>query len=273
VVNVYGGLMPAGWTRWLFEQYEFPHDVIYPQTLDAGNLNAKYDVLVFPDGAFRRPRGPGAGEMRGGSAEGGAGPDPMSIPAEYRGWLGRITRDKTLPQLKQFAQNGGTIVTIGSSTALGELLGLPVSDHLVEMDKNGAERPLPPEKFYIPGSLLRVSVDNTNPLAFGMPDRVDVVFDNSPVFRLAPDAAQNNTSAVAWFAAPKVLDSGWAWGQEYLEGGAAAVAAGVGRGKVILLGPEVAFRGQPHGTFKLLFNAVQWGAAGAGATGTSAGSR
>jgi len=265
VVNIYGGLMPAGWTRWLFEQYEFPHEVIYPQTLDAGNLNAKYDVLVFPDGAFRRPRGPGgAGEMRAGSAEGSGGPDPTSIPAEYRGWLGSITADKTVPQLKQFVEAGGTIVAIGSSTALGEALGLPVSDHLVELDKNGVERPLPPEKFYIPGSLLRVSVDNTNPLAFGMPDQVDVVFDNSPVFRLAPDAAQQKTSAVAWFASPRVLDSGWAWGQEYLEGGAAAVAASVGRGKVILLGPEVAFRGQPHATFKFLFNAVQWGTAAGG---------
>jgi len=115
-------------------------------------------------------------------------------------------------------------------------------------------------------------VDNTSPLAYGMPDQVDVVFDNSPVFRLAPDAAQKQTSAVAWFAAPKVLDSGWAWGQEYLEGGAAVVAANLGHGKVVLLGPEVAFRGQPHGTFRLLFNAVQWSTA-AGAAATSAGSR
>ena len=45
--------MPSGWTRWIFEQYEFPFEVVYPQTLDAGNLNAKYDVLVFTDGAFR----------------------------------------------------------------------------------------------------------------------------------------------------------------------------------------------------------------------------
>ncbi|MGA1416939.1 MAG: M14 family metallopeptidase, partial [Gemmatimonadaceae bacterium] len=40
----YGGSMPSGWTRWLLEQYEFPFDVVYPQQLDAGNLNAKYDV-------------------------------------------------------------------------------------------------------------------------------------------------------------------------------------------------------------------------------------
>jgi hypothetical protein len=37
----YGGSMDAGWTRWLFEQYEFPFARVFPQELDAGNLNAK----------------------------------------------------------------------------------------------------------------------------------------------------------------------------------------------------------------------------------------
>ena len=125
----------------------------------------------------------------------------------------------------------------------------------------GHERPLPREKFYIPGSLLRVSVDPTNPLAYGMPAQADVFFDNSPVFRLGPSAPLKHTAAVAWFSGGDSLDSGWAWGQPYLDGGAAVAEASVGEGKVVLLGPEVAFRGQPHGTFKLLFNALYFGSA------------
>ena len=59
----YGGSMPSGWTRWLFEQYEFPFEVVFPGTLDAGNLNAKYDVLVFVDGGIpERDGGAGGGE-------------------------------------------------------------------------------------------------------------------------------------------------------------------------------------------------------------------
>jgi hypothetical protein len=226
----YGGLAPSGWTRWLFEKFEFPFEVVYPQTLDAGNLDRKYDVLVLTDGAFRK----GAG--------GGSQPSPSSIPPEYRIWLGRITEEKTVPQLKQFVQGGGSLVTIGSSTSLAGLLGIPVTDPLAGLSR---------ERFYVPGSLMRASVDTANPLAFGMSPEAIVFFDNSPVFKIEGD-----THRVAWFAGKETLASGWAWGQEHLEGSTAVAEAKLGVGRVVLLGPEVAFRGQSHGTFKLLFNAL-----------------
>ncbi len=255
----YGGLIPSGWTRWLFEQYEFPFQVVYPPTLDAGDLKSKFDVLVFVDGAFRLP---GSGGGRGGGGGGGffgGQVDPETIPAEYRAWMGRITEEKTIPQLKKFVEAGGSIVTIGSSAEMAGLLGVPVKNYLTEMGADGRERPLAREKFYIPGSLLRTNIDNKNPLAYGMPDQVDMFFDNSPVFRMDPDAAQKKTSAVAWFSSPSTLDSGWAWGQQYLDGGTAAATATVGEGKVTLIGPEAAFRSQPHATFKLLFNGLYYG--------------
>ncbi len=50
----YGGSMTSGWVRWIFEQFEFPFEVVYPSALDSGNLKAKFDVLVFPSGAMPR---------------------------------------------------------------------------------------------------------------------------------------------------------------------------------------------------------------------------
>jgi hypothetical protein len=253
----YGGSMPSGWTRWLFEQYEFPFQVVYPAGLDAGDLKSKFDVIVFTDGAIRRG---GAGGRGGGGGFGGA-PDPETIPAEYQGMLGRISDDKTMPQLKKFVESGGSIVTIGSSTSIAEVFGIPVSSHLVEKGPDGKDRALPGEKFYIPGSLLKTHIDNTNPLAYGMPEQVDVFYDNSPVFRMGPTAAMKKTNTVGWYSGADVLDSGWAWGQQYLDGGAAVAEASVGEGKVVLLGPEVNFRDQPHGTYKLLFNGLYYGSA------------
>jgi hypothetical protein len=251
----YGGSMPSGWTRWIFEQYEFPFEVVYPQTLDAGNLKSRFDVLVFPDGAMRGT----AGGRGGGGGRGGA--DPQNVPEEYRGWLGRITEDKTIPQIKQFVESGGAVVTVGSSTSMAGLLGVPLANALTEKGADGQERALTRDKFYIPGSLMLAHVDNTNPLAYGMPETVDVFFDNNPVFRLPADAKAKGETPVAWFSGKETLDSGWALGQQLLDGATAVVEAKAGEGKVFAMGPEVTFRGEPDGTYKLLFNGLFYGAA------------
>lgn len=175
--------------------------------------------------------------------------------------LGRVSVDKTIPQLKKFVEAGGTIVTVGDSTSLAQFLGLPVENALVERTPDGQERPLPREKFYVPGSVLQVSVDNSDPVAYGMPPIADVFFENSPAFRLSPDAELKGVRPVVWYASATPLRSGWAWGQGYLEGTVGAAEAQVGEGKVFLLGVEAAFRGQPHGTYKLLFNSLYAGSA------------
>jgi len=254
----YGGSMPSGWTRWIFEQYEFPFEVVFPQTLDAGNLNSKFDVLVFVDGAIPMRDGGAAGG--GGGGGGGGQPDPASIPEEFRGWLGRVTVSKTVPELKKFVENGGTILTIGSSTSFGYHLGLPIRDALVEM-VNGASRPLPREKYYVPGSVLEARIDSTNPLAYGMDEHAMVFYDESPAFRLAPEAAIKGVRPVAWYESATPLRSGWAWGQQYLDQAVSIIEAPVGKGHVVLFGNEVNWRAQPHGTFKLLFNGIYYGSA------------
>ncbi len=251
----YGGSMPSGHVRWLLEQFEFDFEVIYPAALDAGNLRAKFDVLLFPDGGIPENEGGGGG----GGGFGGRQPSANEIPAEYRARLGRVTIAKTVPMLKQFAEAGGVIVAFGGSAVLGHHLDLPVSDHLVESQQDGNERPLPGTKFYVPGSILSMAVDNTSPLAYGFEKKIDVFFDSSPVMELAPNATLRGVKPVGWFDSKAPLRSGWAWGQHYLQGGTAAVEAQVGKGKVFLIGPEITFRAQPHGTFKFLFNAIYYG--------------
>jgi hypothetical protein len=256
--------MTSGWTRWLFEQYEFPFEVVYPQTLDAGNLNAKFDVLVFTDGGI-----PGS-ESRGGGGGFGGQPPADSIPAEFRSHLGRVSTATTVPQLQRFVQNGGTILTIGSSTAFGYQLGLPIRDALVERVSGGVERSLPREKFFVPGSILEARIDNTQPLAWGMEDRAYVFYDESPAFRLLPDAELKGVKPIAWYDSPTPLRSGWAWGQQYLDQAVSIIEAPVGKGHVVLFGNEVNWRAQPHGTFKLLFNGIYYGTASAPAGGSRA---
>jgi hypothetical protein len=267
LADQYGGSMPSGWTRWLLEQFEFPFEVVFPKAVDLGDLSAKYDVIIFPSGV-----GPSSGEGGGrGSGRGGGG--TQQVPAEYEHMQGAYTAAQSFPQLKKFVEGGGTVVAVGRSAMnMAELFDLPVGDHLEEKSPVGEARPLPPEKYYVPGSVLRVAVDNTSPIAHGVTNPVDVFFNNSPVFRLEPAAAMKGVRPVAWFDTPTPLRSGWAYGQGYLEGGVEAIDASVGKGKLYLFGPEITFRGQPHGTFKFLFNALHLasGASSSGATTNNA---
>ena len=231
----YGGSMESGWTRWIMEQFGIPFTVVYPTEINAGNLNAKYDAIVFVDGAIpANPR-----ESAPINTEG--------IPTQFHNMLGNIS-DQGVQSLKTFAENGGSIITIGTSTTLARHFGLPVESHLL---KEG--RPLPRTEYYIPGSVLEVKVDNQQPEAWGMRDRANVMFDNSPVFKITDPS---KVKAIAWFDSEKPLKSGWAWGQKYLKDGVAIAEAPVGKGKLYLFGPEILYRGQSHGTFKFFFNAL-----------------
>jgi hypothetical protein len=250
--DVYGGSMPSGWTRWIFEQYHFPFTVVFAKEIDGGNLKSKYDVILFVGGAIPAYRAEAGSNAMGGYE--GREPNEKEIPEMYHAQLGRITAAKSIPALKEFTEAGGTIITIGSSANLAYHFKLPIRNALVEM-VNGKERPLPGEKFYIPGSVMQVAVNNDHKANWGMKPNADVYFSASPVFNLLPNAtATGEVTPLAWFASDKTLRSGWAFGQSYLQQAVAAFEAKVGKGKLLVYGPEITFRGQTHSTYKMLFN-------------------
>ena len=245
--NNYGGSMPSGWVRWIMEQNNYAIDIIYPKDIDTGNLASKYDVIVFVGGAIPSVN------SRGG--RGGVNPPNVeNIPDEFKARVGRITAEKSIPELKKFVEEGGNIVTIGSSTQLAYHFNLPVRDAMVSIE-NGVEKPLTREQFYTPGSILQVKVDNNQKSTWGLNEDVDVYFDNSPVFNINPDAnSKGLVKPLAWFTNGNPLRSGWSWGQSYLKNGVTAFEANVGKGKLFAFGPEITFRAQSYGTYKFLFN-------------------
>ncbi|MBN9523106.1 peptidase [bacterium] len=253
----FGGSMPSGWTRWLLEQFEFPYRVVYAPELDRGDLRERYDVLILVDGAYGDGPGGGGGGGKGGFTPAPDAPDDAGkAPTGPVAQRGSITKATTVPQLKRFLDAGGTVLTIGSSTKLGAELGVPVANYLTEVDDKNEPKALASTKFYVPSSVLRVRVDPASPLAWGLGEHADVMFSNSPTFRLTNGADAAGARRVAWFDTATPLRSGWAWGQQHLEGGTAVVDARVGRGRLALFGPQVLFRGQPHGTFRLVFNGI-----------------
>ena len=230
-----------------------------PPDLDAGGLRAKFDVLVFNDvalggggGGGRGGGGGGGGGGRGGAGAGRAGFTPQPIPPEFERRQGQVSA-QTLAQIQQFVMEGGAVIGIGSAAnGLIAQFKLPLANHLVESGK-----PLTNDKYYAPGSVLRVAIDPKNPLAHGYGDQLDIFFDNSPVWKLDPAAGAGiDVRTVAWFPTDAPLRSGWAWGQKYLDKGLQIVEANVGKGRVFLFGNDLLFRSQPHGSYKFFFNAL-----------------
>jgi hypothetical protein len=247
--DVYGGEISSGWMRYVFDQFEFPYEVVFANDIDNSDLS-KYDVLILPDGAVLSgaPDSANSFQVRNQLA-------PEKVPAEWRSHLGRITLAKSLHKIRSFVQNGGTLLALGSGSDIGYKLDLPVSNALAGEDG----KQLPTAKFYVPGSVLSVAVDTTNAIAWGMSSRTDIFYDNDAAFKLSSDARARGAKRVAWFDSPTPLRSGWAWGQKVLDGASEIVTAPLGRGSVVLYGPQVHFRGQTHGAFRFLFNGIYYG--------------
>lgn len=243
----YGGSMPSGWTRWILEQFNFTYELVYAKGLNAGNLKDKYDILIFVSGAIppkqtqtaARPAVPQRSSQ-------------SSTPSEYSHMTGNITADTTMTKIKEFIEQGGTVITIGSSTNAAYHYNLPLSSHMV----NGKGAPLPREEYYVPASILELKIDNKEPIAFGLPERIPVIFENSPVFRLKPESIKEGIKPLGWFDTDSPLLSGWAWGQDKLYGGTTIASAKIGKGTLYLFGPEILFRAQSHAAFKYLFNGI-----------------
>ncbi len=226
--------MDEGWTRFVLEQYEFPYTTLRNADIRAGKLNEKFDVIIFAQQSKNSILNGNRGEW---------------VRPEHRGGLG----EDGSRAIQQFVREGGTLITLdqASDFAIDEL-GLPVRNTLRDVSR---------DRFYCPGSVLKIFVDNESPLGYGMPEETSAYFLNSPAFELTAPFGSSQARAVAKYPATNALQSGWIGGPEYLYDKVAAADVSYGKGRVVLLGFRAQFRAQPHATFKLFFNAIHWAGA------------
>ena len=228
-IAIYRSSIPAideGWTRWLLEQFGFAYTSVDNEALQAGNLNHRFDAIVFPDQ-------PASDFIHGAS--------PVDMPARYTGGIGRAGEKA----LMTFAQSGGSLLFFNRSTAYAaRQLGIPATNVIEH---------LPDTEFYSPGSLLHVRLE-PGPLTFGLPENVAVWSEQSPAWLVSEESAQEHS--IALYSYKPILASGWLLGANALANQSALVDAQLGRGHVILFGMRPQYRGQSYQTFKLLFNAL-----------------
>lgn len=248
--DYYGGSIPSGWVRWIMEKFDYQFSLIYPKEIDNGNLASKYDVILFIDDGIE-DFDENLGKQNSFFSFRFKQPDPETIPEKYRPWLGHITKEKSIPSLKNFLEEGGRIVTVGKNTSLAYSLGLPVKNALLEENDSNTEF-LSRNEYYIPTSILKTETADSNPALWGLNSSY-IVFNNDPVFRI--DENNKDIEILTWFKGKgNLLESGWAWGQDYIKNGITSFKAKVGKGEFYAFSPEITFRAQSHGTFPLLFN-------------------
>jgi hypothetical protein len=238
--------MDEGWTRWLFEQTAFQFKNVYDAEIKKGNLNANYDVFIFADDSTNtitgETGGRGGGDGEGGGARFGNVPDPT--PPEYRSGIGT----DGVAAIKDFVQKGGTVITLGGATDFAiAKLAVPVRNVVAGLS---------PKEFFCPGSTLRVKIDNTQPLAYGMPSEGLVLFHYSPAFDVIATELNDQNDIIVRYADRNVESSGWLNGEKYIAGKTAMASIGYGQGRVVMIGFRTQNRAQTHGTFKFLFNAL-----------------
>ncbi len=231
-----GGSTDEGWTRWLLEQYGFPYATLRDAEIRKGGLNDRYDIVILPNDSTAAITGERS------AAEAIA---DQSWPPEYRSGIGA----EGVEALKAFVRKGGTLLAMGDASKLPvEKFGLALRN--VTAGRN-------PREFWCPGSTLKVKVDAGHSLALGMPsDALAVYVGGNPAFEVLPSPENERYETVVRYADREVLQSGWLIGEQTLAGKAAMVSAQYGEGRVILIGFRPQHRGQAHGTYKLLFNAL-----------------
>ena len=228
--------LDEGWTRWTLEKQArcLGYLSLTDQTIKQGNLIKAFDSIIIPDQPSRT--------ILNGYRSG-------TMPAELTGGIG----SDGVKALREFVEDGGSLVLLNRASEFGvDQFKLPLRNVV-----SGVAR----TQFYVPGSILRLELDTTHPLAKEMSKDTIAWAEDSPVFEITHDANSSvpavNVHIIGWYPRDKdPLLSGWLLGGERIKGKAALVEVTMGKGRIILFGFRPQYRAQSLATYPLFFNAL-----------------
>jgi hypothetical protein len=256
---VYKSHVPAideGWTRWWLEstkaKAQIPYDTVDDEGIQNGRLLEKNTWPIVVETIIKVPQNTPPRTL--------IIPDqpprtilngyrPGTMPPELTGGLGQ----EGVNALKNFIEQGGTLVCLNRASEFAiDQFKLPLRNVVAGLART---------QFYVPGSILRLELDTTNPIAKGMPKESIAWAEESPVFEVINDPKSSvpaaNVKIIGWYPRDKdPLLSGWLLGGERIKGKAALVEVTMGKGRIILFGFRPQYRGQSVATYPLLINSL-----------------
>lgn len=239
----YGGNMDEGWLRWFLENYNVPYKVIGDDVIKEDRLKDEVELLILPSDPLAMMTGENVEEELSKIWK-----RPVKLPPWPPEYLSGF-KQEGIEKIKKFVEEGGKLITLGAAyEILTKGFKLPIRD-LTEEIKD-------PKKFFCPGSTLRAVVDVEHPIGWGMPREVKVLFIDKPILEVIASYENEKYVEVVRFLEENLLSSGWLIGEEYLARKPIVLDISLGRGEIVLHGIRPHFRGQTHGTFKLLLNSL-----------------
>ena len=228
IYQSYSPSMPEGWFRWVLDEHKIPYDILHYDDINDARLT-NYSILFLPPGG-------GSPKMM---VEGQTNVENSTPPA-YADGIG----EEGVDALDKFVQGGGTLYTwSGAWRFLQQYMNVDV-----KAVNDGLDR----TEFNIPGSLLRVNVDTSHPLGFGLTDETAIFFRRDSAW----PANMGDANVIASYPADDLLLSGWIQGEDVLVNQAAMVEIPRGKGRMVMTGFYPEYRGQAHQTYKMMFNAI-----------------
>jgi hypothetical protein len=248
----------AGWTDWLLDTFKVPHTMIHNNDFHTGGLRSKFDTIILTSQTARSI----LHGLRPGERQGRAGEDTGAQQRpEYTGGI----ELPGLAELDRFVREGGTLLAFDQATELPvQEFPLPLR-LLLRAAPEGRDAEVSSTAYFCPGSLLRISVDTANPLAFGMQKDSIAFSSGGQAFEstLLPEfnSGDREVRTVASYARTNLLASGWISGERAVLGRPILMQVRHGAGTVVLFGFRPQHRGQTFSTFKFVLNAVYLGSA------------
>ncbi len=248
IFSTWGGTQDVGWVRYTFDQYKVPYDLIFKERVLEGDLAKDYDVILIPTQVH-------TAQQLVTDIPKSDKPLWYKKTAEFKN-LGEYGSSDDISggmgaagvvEFQKFVDAGGTLVTLGASSAFPPEFGLTPR----------IETSNPQGKFYAPGPIVDADIEHPeNPIFYGYSEKtVPVRYANGPLFRLTEEMDKNDV-LMRFPGGEKSVLSGLFNGADDIKGRAAIVVTPEGKGEVVLFATNPIWRWQNVGEYRMMFNTL-----------------
>ncbi len=248
VYSTWGATQNVGWVRYAFDQYKTPYDLIFKDEVRKGGLRKRYDVIVVPSQGRSARQLVFDIPMRGKplpytkTAQSRFLGDYGSSP-DIRGGMGL----EGLAELRRFVEEGGTLITLGDSSAMAPDYGLAPDVEGTRVSKD----------FYAPGPIVNARVTApASPIFYGYTDKlIPVRWASTNTLYSLPERARGLVLMDFPGGSANVL-SGLMTTPDEIKNRPALIAEPLGQGLVLMFATNPVYRWQNFGEFRMLYNAL-----------------